>query len=485
MKARMLAMFLLACLGLIGLAQATGARSIIGDSSPIQANNPDQVLVEDLSTYIPAQMKAAKVPGLSIALIRGGEIIWVDGFGKTNSLTGNLVAEDTVFEVASISKAIAAYAAMRLVERGVLSLDEPVHHYLSQPWLPPSPYADQITLRHLLTHTSGLTNAVNPVNKSIVYPPGERFVYSGVGFIYLQEVMEQVTGKSLEQIAGELVFEPLEMDSSSFVNSPNVMPRLAYGHLNYGIFLPALALLLAIAFALTFLAWVIIQRIRLGKFTLSGKMVWISYIIAASITLALVNFFVVGEVNKWVTFVALWIILFGGGMALLLFAGRKLIARLPGKWQKRPTRVALLALWSIVSVLALLALSNALSGPIPRSPAGPPNAAYSLRATAPDLARFMIELSAPHHLDPALMAEMTSPQVQSEEDQSWGLGIGIQQDSRGAVLFHSGNNPDVHALMVIDPEQMNGVVILTNGQNGEALVNEISTHVMDKLSGRE
>ena len=129
------------------------------------------------------------------------------------------MAGDTVFEAASISKVIAAYAALVLVERGVLSLDEPVHHYLSQPWLPPSTYAEQITLRHLLTHTSGLTNQVNPVDKSIVFPPGERYEYSGVGFMYLQEVMEQVTGKSLEQIAQELVFEPLEMDSSSYVNS--------------------------------------------------------------------------------------------------------------------------------------------------------------------------------------------------------------------------------------------------------------------------
>ncbi len=191
------------------------------------------------------------------------------------------MAGDTVFEVASISKVIAAYAALGLVERGVLSLDEPVHHYLSQPWLPPSAYAEQITLRHLLTHTSGLTNNVNPVNKSIVSQPGERYEYSGVGFIYLQEVLEQVTGKSLEQIAQELVFEPLEMDSSSYVNPPKLMPRLAYGHINYGLFI-LLVPVLAMAFTLTLLVWLIIQRIRLGKFALSGKMVWISYMIAAS-----------------------------------------------------------------------------------------------------------------------------------------------------------------------------------------------------------
>ncbi len=102
-------------------------------------------------------------------------------------------------------------------------------------------------------------------------------------------------------------------------------------------------------------------------------------------------------------------------------------------------------LWSVISVLALLLLAFVLSGPVPRSPAGPPSAAFSLRTTAPDLAKFLLELTSPQHLDPALMAEMTSPQVQSEQDQSWGLGIGILHSSQGDVLFHDGNNPDFHA----------------------------------------
>jgi CubicO group peptidase (beta-lactamase class C family) len=486
MKARILSIFfVVACLGLIGPLQATGARSSSGVGSPIQGIYPDQGLVEDLSTYVPAQMQAAKVPGLSIALIQGGKIVWVEGFGVTNSLTGRPVAGDTVFEAASISKAIAAYAALGLVERGVLSLDEPVHHYLSRPWLQPSAYAEQITLRHLLSHTSGLTNDVNPVNKSIVYPPGERFVYSGVGFMYLQEVLEQVTGKSLEQIAQELVFEPLEMDSSSYVPPPDMMPRLAYGHINYGSFVPLLAPVLAVAFTLALLAWFIIQRIRLGESSLSGKMLWISYMIAASITLAVEIYFVGGQVNKWATFTALWLVLFGAGMALLLSAGRKLIARLSGKWQQPKSRVALLVLWSFISALALLLLTTTLSGPVPRSPAGSPQAFASLRTTAPDLAKFLLELTSPQHLDPALVAEMASPQVQIEEDQSWGLGIGIQHGSQGNILWHDGNNADFHAWMVIDQEQRNGVVVLTNGENGAPLANEIVNYTLDKMPGQE
>jgi CubicO group peptidase (beta-lactamase class C family) len=477
-------LFIVACLGLIGSMQATGPRNSADISSLIQTSSSDQELVEDLSTFIPAQMRAAKVPGLSIALIRDGEIIWVDGFGVTNSITRKPVSGDTVFEAASISKAIAAYAALGLVERGVLTLDEPVNHYLSRPWLPASAYAEQITLRQLLSHTSGLSNQVNPVNKSILFPPGERYEYSGVGFLYLQEVMEQATGKPLEQIAQELVFKPLEMDSSSYVNPPNLMPRLAYGHINYGSLLLLVAVL-AVAFALTLLAGLIIQRIRLGRFSLSGKLLWISYVIAAIITLAFMVYYVGSGLNKWVTLTAVWLILFGGGMALLLFAGRKLAARLPGKWQRPLIRVPLLLLWSFISALALLLLTNALSGPVPRSPAGIPGAAYSLRTSAPDLAKFLLELTSPRRLDPALMAEMISPQVQSEKDQSWGLGIGINHGPQGNVLFHSGENMDFKALMAINQEQKNGVVVLTNGQNGSALASELVNHGLDKMSGQE
>lgn len=452
----------------------------LASPSPRPTLEPAQGLVEDLSAFIPAQMQAANVPGLSTALIQDGEIVWVEGFGKANTITGKPVAGDTVFEAASIGKAIAAYAALALVERGVLALDEPVHQYLSQPWLPPSAYAEQVTLRQLLSHTSGLSNNVNPVDKSFLYPPGERFEYSGVGFMVLQEVLEQVTGKSFEQLAQELVFAPLEMDSSSYVVPQDMMPRLANGHISYGFLMPRLPVVLAAAFALTLLVCLIVQRIRLGKFTLSGRMLLISYLIAAGIVLVVAGYFVGGGVNKWVTFVALWLVFFGGGMALLLFAGRKLTARLSGKWQKPA-----LVLWSVIGALALLLLTNALSGPVPRIPAGAPGAFATLRTTAPDLAKFLLELTSPQHLDPVLMAEMTSPQVHSGEDGAWGLGIGIQHGSQGDVLWHHGNNADFRALMAINQEQRNGAVILTNGEHGAALANEIADRALTELCRQE
>ncbi len=474
MRARLFAILILAFLGLMGPVQTIGARSSLVDRSPTQGISTNQALIEDLQVNIPTQMHAAKVPGLSIALIQDGEFSWIEGFGTANTLTGKPVSSDTVFEVASISKPIAAYAALRLVEQGMLSLDEPVDHYLSQAWLPPSAYAEQITLRHLLTHTSGLTNNLNPLDKTITFPPGERYLYSGVGYSYLQEVMEQATGRTLEQIAKELVFEPLQMDSSSYTNAPEILPRLSYGHIQYGAFLPPVVAILAIAFTLSLLLGIALQRLRLGKITLSAKLLWVAYVLAACLTLALVIFILNGEVNKWVTLVAMWLFVFGGGMALALWIGRKWIVRLPDKWQQPQNQAALSVLWSFISALALLLLTNGLSGPVPRSPAGSPGAAYSLRSTAPDLAKFLLELASPQHLDLALMREMTIAQVTVEGAKFWGLGIGLWHGPRGTALWHGGDNADFHALMLVLPEQRNGVVVLSNGQKGGTLVNEVA-----------
>ncbi|HSF83368.1 MAG TPA: serine hydrolase domain-containing protein [Anaerolineales bacterium] len=498
MRPRQFAIFMIIGLGLIGPVQTIGARCCLDQDSPVPVVYADQSLAEDLLTLIPAEMRAANVPGLSIALIQAGKITWTEGFGETNTITGRKVAGDTVYEVASISKAVAAYAALRLVERGLLALDEPVHHYLSQPWLPPSATAEQITLRHLLAHTSGLTNQLNPLDKTIAFLPGERYLYSGVGYTYLQVLMEQVTGKSLEQIAEEMVFKPLQMDSSSYTNSPEILPRLSYGHIQYGVFLPPVAATLAVAFALSLLVGIVFQKLRLGKFSLSSKLLWVAYILAACLTLAFVIYILDGEINKWVTLAAFWLICFGTGLAFALWSGMKLIARLPGKWREPQNRMALTVLWSFTSALALLLITQGFSGPVPRSPAGYSAAAYSLRSTAPDLAKFLLELTYPQKLDPALMKMMTTPQVTVESNKSWGLGIGIQHSPQGTVFWHGGDNKDFHALMAIgltigdlttgglttvaqaaiEPEPLNGVVILTNGQHGAALAREIAAYAL-------
>ena len=187
---------------LVGKRASVKAQGAEGNGAPLPT-------VAEIDEHIRRRLCDVGVPGLAIALIRDGQVVWTQGYGVANVFTRRPVTAESIFEVASISKPIAAYAALQLVDRGMISLDEPVASYLQEPWLPSSPQANAITLRHLLSHSAGLTNRVDVVDKRIAFEPGSRFSYSGVGYIYLQQVIESVTGDSLERVASELVFSPL------------------------------------------------------------------------------------------------------------------------------------------------------------------------------------------------------------------------------------------------------------------------------------
>jgi CubicO group peptidase (beta-lactamase class C family) len=116
---------------------------------PLRLSEPLEVIVADLESFIPEYMRQEDIPGVAIALIRDGEVVWTEGFGVTNALTRQPVTAETLFEVASNSKVVTAYIALRMVDQGLLSLDEPLNAYLPEPWLPPSEYRDAITLRHV------------------------------------------------------------------------------------------------------------------------------------------------------------------------------------------------------------------------------------------------------------------------------------------------------------------------------------------------
>ena len=238
---------------------------------PLRNSEPIDSVIADLKSYIPARITEANVPGLAIALIRNNQVAWTDGFGVANRWTDKLVSSKTVFEVASISKVVTAYIALRLVESGKLSLDEPVHNYLKKPWLPPTALSNKITLRHLLSHSSGLGDDIFFDNKSIMFEPGTDFLYSGLGAEYVKELIEQTTNKSLEEIATEKVFKPLGMSGSSFVSKTRVINQMANGHMNY--------LLIFVAFLIPFISIIVIigiitlilNRLIKGNWRLASK----------------------------------------------------------------------------------------------------------------------------------------------------------------------------------------------------------------------
>jgi CubicO group peptidase (beta-lactamase class C family) len=168
-----------------------------------------------LQRRVPELMRAGDVPGLSIAVIRDGQLFWSGAFGVADPATGAPARPETVFQAASLSKPVFAYLVLRLVDRGALGLDTPLVTYL-----PYERFADErasrITARMVLSHTTGLPNWGDDKLK-LAFPPGERFSYSGEGFLYLQKVVERITGTPLAELARREVFVPLGMTRTSYV----------------------------------------------------------------------------------------------------------------------------------------------------------------------------------------------------------------------------------------------------------------------------
>jgi CubicO group peptidase (beta-lactamase class C family) len=211
--------------------------------------------------YIPvsveAQMQALAVPGVSIAFIDGGRIAWTRTYGLADPATGRPVSVDTLFQAASISKPVAAMAALDMVEDGLLPLDAPVNDHLSGWKIPDNALTAQtpVTLRHLLSHSGGLTvsgfpgyaagaelptveqilNGAAPANTAPVVvdlAPGLRQRYSGGGITVAQLLMTQAAGTDFAELMQARVLRPLGMIASAYAQPLTVdqSDRAATGH---------------------------------------------------------------------------------------------------------------------------------------------------------------------------------------------------------------------------------------------------------------
>lgn len=168
-----------------------------------------------LDTLLPRLMRDADIPGLSIAVVKDGQIMYSRAFGVRSADTREPVDAHTVFSAASLSKPLFAFGVMQLVEEGKFDLDRPLYQYLPYEDIAGDDRYKQITARMVLSHSSGFPNWRRG-NLEILFPPGERFSYSGEGFVYLQKVIEKVTGKGMEAWMQEQVIKPLGMTDSGF-----------------------------------------------------------------------------------------------------------------------------------------------------------------------------------------------------------------------------------------------------------------------------
>jgi CubicO group peptidase (beta-lactamase class C family) len=155
------------------------------------------------------------IPGLSVAIVDNGQVTYLSGHGIRSNDTKQPLDNQTVFSAASLSKPVFAYAVMKLVELGDFELDKPLYQYLDYEDLAHDDRYKRITARMVLSHSSGLPNWRNG-ELTIQFDPGERYQYSGEGFVYLMKVIEYLQGKEINEIMKELVFQPLGMSNTSY-----------------------------------------------------------------------------------------------------------------------------------------------------------------------------------------------------------------------------------------------------------------------------
>jgi CubicO group peptidase (beta-lactamase class C family) len=207
------------------------------DGRPIAASAIDSVVTQ--------MMQKAHVTGTGIAIFGHGEIAYLKAYGLRDTKKDLPLTPDSVMTSASLSKSAFAAVVMHLVQEHKLSLDKPIAEYLAKP-LPEYPrYADlkaddrykKLTLRMLLSHTSGFPNwrAFEADRKlKIHFEPGTHYGYSGEGIDLAQLVVETVTGKSLTVLMEKQLFKPLRMDRSAMVWKPDFETDFANGYDEYG-----------------------------------------------------------------------------------------------------------------------------------------------------------------------------------------------------------------------------------------------------------
>jgi CubicO group peptidase (beta-lactamase class C family) len=198
---------------------------------------------ERVDAFVRAEMERQKIPGVAVAIVQGGEVVMARGYGLANVEHGVPVRSDTIFQSGSVGKQFTAVAVMLLVEDGKLALDDSIAEYIEEAprhWRP-------ISIRHLLTHTSGIPDYGEPVvdyrrdysdeefvqiaaGLELEFAAGARWNYSNTGYALLGTIVRRASGQFYGDILAERVFAPLGMETARVISEADIVPNRAAGY---------------------------------------------------------------------------------------------------------------------------------------------------------------------------------------------------------------------------------------------------------------
>jgi len=207
-----------------------------------QLSGAAQNLSARIDQFVRTEMQARKIPGVSLAIVRNGKVELLKTYGMANLEHSVPVKPETIFQSGSIGKQFTAAAIMILIQEGKLSLEDKVTKYF-----PEAPAAwQEITIRHLLTHTSGLGDYPPEIDlrrdyteeqllaafqkAPLAFSPGEKWDYSNAGYVTLGILIRKVTGKFHGDFVTERILRPLQMTTARVISEADIVPNRASGY---------------------------------------------------------------------------------------------------------------------------------------------------------------------------------------------------------------------------------------------------------------
>ena len=199
--------------------------------------------ISTINQKMPEWLNSYRVPGVQVILLNKWQIAYSGNFGWADKKANIKVTSTTIFPVASVSKSLAAIGVIKLADKGRINLDSPFVKYVHRWKLPKSRYGEtSITIRQLITHTAGVNGrSANYFSKKTEVPttideltkgkngigaivntavPGTKWSYSAGGYLMLQLLIEEITGKTYDAYMKEEIFTPLNMKNSRFMPAP-------------------------------------------------------------------------------------------------------------------------------------------------------------------------------------------------------------------------------------------------------------------------